>query len=149
MRSSETPRGLVSRSLIAAAIFAAAVIPGWTLGDLAEGWTGWGLLDYVVTCAWSAGAVFVLAPSGSYRRRDALLGLAPLIGWYLACVLAWRVALLPYRDWEPRADELWRARWLSGDLLGFWRSDPLRPPVPRGRPVRAGADRSVRGGPAR
>jgi hypothetical protein len=135
-----TPRGLVSRSLIAAAIFAAAVVPGWTLGELAQRWTGWALLDWAVTCGWSGAAVHLLAPRGSYRRRDAVLGLVPLLGWYLTCVLSWRVALLPYRDWEPRADELWRARWLTGDLLGFWRADP--PPVPVVRRTRTGRGRS-------
>lgn len=119
------PRGLVGRALLAAAIFAASVVPGWTLGELTEQWTGWVLLDWLVTCGWSAGAVYLLAPHGSYRHRDALLALVPLVGWYLTCVLSWRVALLPYRDWEPRGDELWRARWLTGDLIGFWRTDPL------------------------
>ena len=110
-------------------IFAGAVVPGWTLGDGVGRWTGWGLLDWIVTCTWTATAVGALAPYTSYRRRDTWLGLVPLLGWYLVCVMAWRVALLPYRDWEPRGDELWRARWLTGDLLGFWRTDP--PPAPR------------------
>jgi hypothetical protein len=129
------PRGLVVRSCLAAGIFAASVVPGWTLGELAQRWTGWAVLDWFVTCAWSGAAVYVLAPRGSYRHRDAALGMVPLFGWYLTCVLSWRVALLPYRDWEPRADELWRARWLTGDLIGFWRADPA--PAPRlrqGRP---------------
>jgi len=65
----------------------------------------------------------VLAPWGSYRTRDGWLGAVPLYGWYLTCVLCWRVALLPYRDWEPRPDELCRARWLTGDKLGLWRAD--------------------------
>jgi hypothetical protein len=129
--SQATPRGLVSRSLIAAGLFAASVVPGWTLGEFAERFTGWMLLDWFVTCGWSAAAVYLLAPRGSYRHRDAVLGLVPVVGWYLTCVLSWRVALLPYRDWEPRADELWRARWLTGELLGFWRADPLPPPVVR------------------
>jgi hypothetical protein len=126
------PRGLVSRSLLAAGLFAASVVPGWTVGELAERFTGWALLDWLITCGWSGAAVYLLAPWGSYRRRDAVLGVLPLVGWYLCCVLSWRVALLPYRDWEPRADELWRARWLTGDRLGFWRADP--PPVPVRRP---------------
>jgi hypothetical protein len=120
-----SPRGLVSRSLIAALLFVLGVVPGWALGDLAERWTGSGLLDWLVTGAGTALAVRVLAPWGSYRPRDGWLGLIPVYGWYLTCVLCWRVALLPYRDWEPRPDELWRARWLTGDLLGLWRSDPL------------------------
>jgi hypothetical protein len=124
------PRGLVSRALIAAAVFAGAVVPGWTLGDLAEHWTGWGLLDWGITCGWCGLAVYVLGPYGSYRRRDVLFGILPLYGWYVASVLSWRVASLPLRDWEPRADELWRARWLTGDLVGYWRADPLPAPAP-------------------
>ena len=129
-RSSVPPRGLVSRSLVAVGVFAAGLVPGWTFGDLAERWTGNGLLDWVVTGIWTAAAVFVLAPHASYRRRDAWLGMVPLAGWYLIAVMAWRVALLPYRDWEPRADERWRARWLTGDLIGYWRAD--RAPATRG-----------------
>jgi hypothetical protein len=122
---SPAPRGLVSRSVLATGIFMATVVPGWMLGDLAEDWTGWSLLDWLITFAWSALAVVLLAPRTSYRRRDAWQGLVPLWGWYLTCVLSWRTALLPYRDWEPRADELWRARWLTGDLVGLWRCDRL------------------------
>jgi hypothetical protein len=129
-RRTSSPRGLTSRSVVAVAIFAGALVPGWTLGDQVERWTGNGLLDWLVTCGWAAAAVFVLAPSASYRRRDAWLGLLPLFGWYLLCVLAWRMALLPYRDWEPRGDELWRARWLTGDLIGHWRADPAPRPAP-------------------
>jgi hypothetical protein len=136
------PRGLVSRSVLAALIFVGAVVPGWTLGGLAERWTGWGLLDWLVTCGWSGVAVIVLGPHASYRRRDAWQGLVPLWGWYLTCVLSWRTALLPYRDWEPRADELWRARWLTGGLVGYWRADPLPgPPAQRSPRVKAGSGR--------
>jgi hypothetical protein len=124
MERRRVPRGLVGRSLLAAALFAAAVVPGWTLGNLVEGWTGNGLLDWLATCAWCGLAVRVLAPWASYRVRDGWLGAVPLYGWYLTCILCWRVALLPFRDWEPRADELWRARWLTGDLVGYWRADP-------------------------
>jgi hypothetical protein len=137
-RRGAPPRGLVSRSVLAAAVFAVVVVPGWTFGDLTERWTGNGLLDWLVTCGWCAAAVWVLAPRTSYRRRDALLGLVPLLGWYLTALMAWRVALLPYRDWEPRADELWRARWLTGDLVGYWRADPLPVPPRRRVPTRAG-----------
>jgi hypothetical protein len=119
-RTISKPRGLTSRSVLAVGIFAASVVPGWTLGDLAERWTGSPGLDWLVTLGWSAAAIHVLAPYASYRRRDAWMGLVPLLGWYLLCVLAWRVALLPFRDWEPRGDELWRARWLTGGLIGFW-----------------------------
>ena len=134
-RKAGPPRGLTARSFVAVTAFAVAVVPGWTLGDQIERWTGNGLLDWLVTCAWSAIAVAVLAPHTSYRRRDAWLGLLPLVGWYLLALMSWRVALLPYRDWEPRADELWRARWLTGGLVGYWRADP--PATPHRRPQRA------------
>ena len=127
------PRSLVGRSLIAVALFALAVVPGWTLGDLVDRWTGWQLLDWFVTCAGTALSVRVLAPWASYRPRDAWLGLVPVYGWFLACLLCWRVALLPLRDWEPRDDELWRARWLTGDLLGYWRADAAATPPERVR----------------
>ncbi|MEV6629138.1 hypothetical protein AB0M54_00090 [Actinoplanes sp. NPDC051470] len=131
-----SPRGLTSRSLVAVAVFAAGVVPGWTLGDLIERWTGNALLDWLMTCAWAAAAVAALAPHTSYRRRDAWLGLVPLAGWYLIALMAWRVALLPYRDWEPRADEMWRARWLTGEMVGYWRTD-LAPAPRQRRKVRA------------
>jgi len=131
------PRGLVGRSVLAVGVFAVAVTPGWTLGALTARWTGVQALDWCVTYAWTGAVVWVLGPYASYRRRDVWLGVVPLLGWYLVCVVSWRVALLPYRDWEPRGDELWRARWLTGDLIGYWRTD--RPPVvPRGareRPI--------------
>jgi len=135
------PRGLVARAFLAVLLFAAAVVPAWTLGDLAGDWTGWGLLDWLVTCAGNAGVVRLLAPLGSYRPRDAWLGLIPIYGWYVTCVLCWRVALLPYRDWEPRDDELWRARWLTGDLLGYWRADALPPRRIRSETSPAGGHR--------
>jgi len=125
------PRGLTARSLVAVAVFAAAVVPGWALGDLTERVTGNGLLDWLITCASCAAAIAVLGPRASYRRRDAWLGAVPLLGWYLIALMSWRVALLPYRDWEPRADELWRARWLTGDLIGYWRCDATAAPAPR------------------
>jgi len=137
---SPVPRGLVLRSVLAALLFVGTVVPGWALGDLAERWTGWGLLDWIVTCGWSGVTVVLVAPYASYRRRDAWQGLVPLWGWYLTCVLSWRAALLPYRDWEPRADELWRARWLTGELVGYWRADPLPGPPPARRDrIRAGS----------
>ncbi|MEV6350387.1 hypothetical protein [Actinoplanes sp. NPDC051851] len=133
------PRGLVTRSALAAALFALAVLPGWTLGDWAERHTGRPVLDWLLTCGWSGLVVAGYAPWCSYRVRDGLAGAVPLYGWYLAAVLAWRVALLPLRDWEPRKDELWRARWLTDELLGYWRADvPVRAVTPAGTTPAAG-----------
>ena len=123
MERRATPRGLIARATIAAALFAVAVLPGWTIGDLVEQRTARPVLDWLITCGWSGLAVAGFAPWASYRRRDGWLGAVPLYGWYLAGILSWRLALLPLRDWEPRPDEQWQARWLTGDLLGYWRAE--------------------------
>nr|GID87985.1 hypothetical protein Ade03nite_69090 [Actinoplanes derwentensis] len=133
------PRGLTTRAVLAAGLFAIAIVPGWTLGDLAETGTGWPILDWLITCAWSGLTVAWGAPWGSYRRMDGWLGAVPIYGWYLAGILAWRLALLPYRDWEPRRDELWQTRWLTGDHVGYWRADaPARRTVTAGTRPAAG-----------
>ena len=48
MERSAPPRGLTARSLVAVSVFAAAVVPGWVLGDLTERVTGNGLLDWLI-----------------------------------------------------------------------------------------------------
>lgn len=144
MISALTPRGLLARSVIAAAVFAAAVVPGWLLAGRVEEWTGGFLWGYLASTAYGTAAIAVLAPRCSYRRRDALFGLVPLVGYYVTCVLAWRVALLPFRDWEPRADELDRSRWLDDPgFEGTWVLAGPVPPAPR-RSARSGGLR-VRG----
>ena len=50
------------------------------------------------------------------------LGLVPLLGWYLAALMSWRVALLPYRDWEPRGRRAVACAMAHRELVGFWRS---------------------------
>jgi hypothetical protein len=135
MSRGSRPRGLVARCALAAGLFALCTAPGWALGDLIERWTGSAPLDWLVTGAGNALALRLLAPWGSYRPRDGWSGLIPVYGWYLTCVLCWRAALLPLRDWEPRADELWRARWLTGDLLGLWRADAAHPVRAARRPA--------------
>jgi hypothetical protein len=54
-------------------------------------------------------AIGVAAPYVSYRRRDAFAMLIPIYNTFLIYRIAWRLAYLPYRDWEPRADEA--AHW--------------------------------------
>lgn len=49
--------------------------------------------------------VAIVAPLVSYRRMDAFAMLIPFYNVYLSCRMAWRLAYLPYRDWEPRPDE--------------------------------------------
>jgi hypothetical protein len=126
------PRGVVLRSSLAALVFLGAVLPGWLLAEFVEDRTGLPLLGWLLSGAWTGGVVARFASGVSLRRRDVLLAALPVLGWYMVCVLAWRIALLPLRDWEPRPDEQWRARWLTGpEHAGLWRADPVRAPVTR------------------
>jgi hypothetical protein len=47
----------------------------------------------------------LVASQVSYRWRDALLLLIPIVGLFYLCRFAWRLAFLPYRDWPPRSAE--------------------------------------------
>jgi hypothetical protein len=42
----------------------------------------------------------------SYRPVDVLFMFIPVYNLFFQCRIAWRLAYLPYRDWEPRADEV-------------------------------------------
>ncbi|MGW3601668.1 hypothetical protein [Micromonospora sp. NPDC005161] len=114
------PLGRRSRKLFAAAIVIAVIVPSMVSRELMEARFGRGpradlsaIAVPVVVTAW-------LAPRASYRRRDALLWLVGPGVWILA-VIAWRLALLPYRDWKPRPEEVPRMRWLSGpEYAGMW-----------------------------
>jgi hypothetical protein len=68
------------------------------------GLSDWLTLIFPVVCT------AILAPHASYRRIDALHWFVPFIGAGLTIRLAWRVSLLPYRDWPPRKDEIPRMR---------------------------------------
>lgn len=59
-----------------------------------------------VLLALFAVAFALAAPRVSYRSRDVLLLLVPLLNIALACRVAWRVTALPDRPWPPRVDEL-------------------------------------------
>jgi hypothetical protein len=52
-------------------------------------------------------AVFAwLCPKVSYRWFDCLMLAIPIVGQLLwAPRILWRIAYLPYRDWQPRTDE--------------------------------------------
>ena len=50
----------------------------------------------------------LLAPFVSYRAIDGLAWLVPPLGFVLFVRIAWRLALLPERDWPPRPDEVSR-----------------------------------------
>jgi hypothetical protein len=57
-------------------------------------------------------------PRVSYRRRDWLVILAvPIWQWVLAFRVGYRLAFLPYRDWQPRPDEVVHARRIRGARL--------------------------------
>ena len=51
----------------------------------------------------------LVASQVSYRWRDGLLLLIPIVGIFYLWLFAWRLALLPYRDWPPRPNEA--AHW--------------------------------------
>ena len=99
-----TPRPYAARVALAAA-FDIVVIGGPVLLRvlLAEqiGDTFWGYLTILLP----VGVAAWLAPKVSYRRRDALLWLTGFGGVWLTCIIGWRIASLPYRDWSPRDDE--------------------------------------------
>ncbi|MEU5910927.1 hypothetical protein [Micromonospora sp. NPDC047527] len=121
------PLGRRARTTVAAVIVLAAVVPALLVRELVEVRFGDGpvadvsfLVVPVVMTAW-------LAPYASYRRRDALLWLVGP-GALIFAVIAWRVALAPYRDWRPRPDEVPHMRWLSDpERAGMWyvaKADP-------------------------
>ncbi|MBO3744450.1 hypothetical protein J5X84_00120 [Streptosporangiaceae bacterium NEAU-GS5] len=61
-------------------------------------------------------SLLLLSRLASYRRRDCvwfLLLLTLPYGLWLAVVVGWRLALLPYRDWRPRPDEMARLERIS------------------------------------
>jgi len=92
-------------------------IGGWPSGD--------SLLSVVVLFA--AGAV--VATQVSYRWFDALLLLIPFVGLVFLVKFAWRLALLPYRDWPPRPAEAGRWRKVahpSRPGAGLYLVDPDR-----------------------
>ena len=134
------PRGMLLRSFVAVGLFFGAVLPGWLFAGLLEAWTGWNTVGWLLSTAWTVGAVLLLAPNSSLRPWQVVTAMVPVLGWYLLCVLAWRVAFLPLRDWEPRPDDLWRARWLTGpEHAGLWRSDAMRTPLARSSGIRTHA----------
>jgi len=48
----------------------------------------------------------LLTPLVSYRRTDAVAWLIPPLATILVFRIAWRLSLLPLRDWPPRPDEI-------------------------------------------
>lgn len=96
------------------------VVPSFLLRDLIESRFGSGPMADLSAIALPMAATAWLAPYASYRRRDALLWLVGP-GFYVFMVIAWRVALAPYRDWRPRPEELPRMRWSRDpEHAGTW-----------------------------
>ncbi|PZG09690.1 hypothetical protein C1I95_28710 [Micromonospora craterilacus] len=119
MVSSFAPRGRFSRAVRAGLLVGFVLAAGMVARELTVGWLGgrWATLAFI---ALPAAVTAGLAPYASYRRRDALLWfIGP--GLFIFVLIAWRLTLLPYRDWAPRPDEAPRARWLRDPThAGLW-----------------------------
>ncbi|MGC5021254.1 hypothetical protein [Micromonospora sp. DT47] len=109
--SSRRPLGAVPRALITAMIMLGVIVPSLVISELIEDRTGSGVLADFGAIAVPTATTAWLAPRVSYRRRDALWWLAGGVGIYVFGVIAWRLALLPYRDWTPRPEEASQARY--------------------------------------
>jgi hypothetical protein len=81
-------------------------------GGLAVIWTAVNLLAHTgrIGLFLAAGLQLAIVPGTasrvSYRPVDVLFMFIPFYNLYFQCRIAWRLAYLPYRDWEPRADEV-------------------------------------------
>ncbi|MEU7850190.1 hypothetical protein AB0B74_04595 [Micromonospora parva] len=108
------------RMLRTVALVVGVVAPSVVLRELVEFRFGSGPLADLSAVAVPMAATAWLAPHASYRRRDALLWLVGP-GIYVFAVIAWRVALAPYRDWRPRPEEKPRMRWSRDpEHAGTW-----------------------------
>ncbi|MGW3786355.1 hypothetical protein ACWD5Z_17360 [Micromonospora chokoriensis] len=108
------------RAVFTAAMVLAVLIPSIVLRELIESRSGRGPVADLSAIAVPMAATAWLAPYASYRRRDALLWLVGP-GIYVFSVIAWRLALAPYRDWRPRPEELPRVRWSRDpEHAGTW-----------------------------
>ena len=85
---------------LAVYILPTALVPGNPIGSITL--HGLGLLSIVL--------FIPVLPHMSYRKRDCLLLLVPFWGFAYAWTFGSRAALLPYRDWRPREDEMSAAR---------------------------------------
>ncbi|RAN97516.1 hypothetical protein [Micromonospora noduli] len=102
------------------ALLVGVMVPSLVLRELIEARFGRGPIADLSAVAVPMAATAWLAPYASYRRRDALLWLVGP-GLYFFAVIAWRVALAPYRDWSPRQEERARMRWSRDpEHAGTW-----------------------------
>jgi hypothetical protein len=96
--SAPTPRPAWLRLLLAA-------------GGLALVWAAVNVLGHTgrTGLILSAGLLLAIVPGTatrvSYRSVDVVFMLIPFYNLYFQCRIAWRLAYLPYRDWEPRFSE--------------------------------------------
>lgn len=108
------------RTVLAAAMVLAVVVPSFLLRELIETRFGRGPMADFSAIALPVAATAWLAPYASYRRRDALLWLVGP-GIYVFAVIAWRLTIAPYWDWRPRPEEVPRMRWLRDpERAGTW-----------------------------
>ncbi|MEU1588463.1 hypothetical protein [Micromonospora sp. NPDC005710] len=108
------------RMIRTVALLVGVVVPSLVLRELVEARFGRGPLADLSALAVPMAVTAWLAPYASYRRRDALLWLVGP-GIYVFTVIAWRLALLPHRDWSPRPEEKARMRWSSDpEHAGTW-----------------------------
>ncbi|MEV4636143.1 hypothetical protein AB0J80_02215 [Actinoplanes sp. NPDC049548] len=114
------PRSGLVRGLLAAVIWLAVVVPEVAIAEyLTDVVPVYPSIKDFALLLLPAALIVWLAPKVSYRRRDAVYFL--LIWPYLMGIIAWRIALLPYRDWAPRDDEMAEARWhRNPSHAGFW-----------------------------
>ncbi|MEU7771574.1 hypothetical protein AB0C44_09645 [Micromonospora taraxaci] len=118
--AARTTPGRRRRAVFTAAMVLAVLIPSIVLRELIESRSGRGPVADLSAIAVPMAATAWLAPYASYRRRDALLWLVGP-GIYVFSVIAWRLALAPYRDWRPRPEELPRVRWSRDpEHAGTW-----------------------------
>ncbi|MEU7674863.1 hypothetical protein AB0C42_08650 [Micromonospora taraxaci] len=118
--AARTTPGRRRRAVFTAAMVLAVLIPSIVLRELIESRSGRGPVADLSAIAVPMAATAWLAPYASYRRRDALLWLVGP-GIYVFSVIAWRLALAPYRDWRPRPEELPRVRWSRDpERAGTW-----------------------------
>jgi hypothetical protein len=96
--SAPTPRPAWLRLLLAAGglalVWAAVNVVGHT-----------GRIGLIVSVGLLLAIVPGTATRVSYRSVDVVFMLIPLYNLYFQCRIAWRLAYLPYRDWEPRFSE--------------------------------------------
>ncbi|WP_146752892.1 hypothetical protein [Micromonospora saelicesensis] len=108
------------RMIRTVALLVGVVVPSLVLRELIEARFGRGPLADLSAVAVPMAATAWFAPYASYRRRDALLWLVGP-GLYYFAVIAWRVALAPYRDWSPRPEERALMRWSRDpEHAGTW-----------------------------